>query len=132
MASVPDAEEFSCLCIIRQADLRSVVIAVRHWIGAIKMTDREKLIDLLCHIPGAEEIADFFIANGVTFRKWVPVTERVPEEYGKYLCNVKSGAFRGCSYRKIMWHDQYGFRDGCIYDEGVTHWMPLPEPPKEE
>lgn len=31
------------------------------------MTDREKLIDLLCHIPGAEEIADFFLANGVTF-----------------------------------------------------------------
>lgn len=32
----------------------------------ILMTDREKLIDLLCYIPGAEEIADFFLANGVT------------------------------------------------------------------
>lgn len=30
------------------------------------MADREKLIDLMCHIPGAEEIADFFLANGVT------------------------------------------------------------------
>lgn len=30
------------------------------------MTNREKLIDLLCDIPGAEEIADHFIANGVT------------------------------------------------------------------
>jgi hypothetical protein len=34
------------------------------------MTEREKLIDLLCYIPGAEEIADFFLANGVT----IPVT----------------------------------------------------------
>lgn len=53
------------------------------------------------------------------------------EENGRYLCNVKSFAFPGSFYRAIMQYDKYGFRDGHIYEDGVTHWMPLPESPKE-
>ena len=65
-------------------------------------------------------------------QRWIPVNERLPEGHGKYLCVLKSGAFRGCYYQMIMYHDQHGFRDGCVYYDDVTHWMPLPEPPKEE
>ena len=63
---------------------------------------------------------------------WIPVTERLPEENDRYLCNVKSFAFPGCSYHAILHYDKHdGFREGNIYTDDVTHWMPLPEPPKE-
>ena len=46
---------------------------------------REKLIKLIyealqpCEMYRAMLIADHLIANGVTVQKWIPVTERLPE-----------------------------------------------------
>jgi len=75
-------------------------------------------------------------------RRWIPVTERLPEErispmtmdYTEYPCVFDGRAGqREVRYYKFgkghFWHGS-----GCI-DEYVTHWaepMPLPEPPKEE
>lgn len=54
---------------------------------------REKLIELLDIImqPGEKtlgDIADHLIANGVTVQKWIPVTERLPQEKGEICKNV--------------------------------------------
>ena len=78
--------------------------------------------------------------------RWIPVTERLPEEMDIYLVVVKS---------KYDFEDQYeidtdvatynphekAYIDGCWdtycdWDEGqqylhITHWMPLPQAPKE-
>ena len=63
--------------------------------------------------------------------KWIPVTERLPTKDGyRVLCNIKSSAFPGCFYQSILRYDKYGFRGSDVYTEDVTHWMPLPEPPK--
>ena len=80
----------------------------------------------------AECITDRLIANGVTIQRWIPVTERLPEKGDKYLCIVKSCLFRGANYQTILGYDRGGFHDGCICMEDVTHWMPLPEPPKDK
>lgn len=72
------------------------------------------------------------ISNSETTTKWIPVTERLPQEGGRYMCNVKSFAFPGSFYQTILKYDKYGFREGHIYTDDVTHWMPLPEPPKGE
>ena len=63
--------------------------------------------------------------------RWIPVTERLPENAEVYLCRIKSfgGEFR--------YTDTMKYVDGFFYEKGVatervTHWMPLPEPPKEE
>ena len=64
--------------------------------------------------------------------EWIPVTEGLPEVGDRCLCNVKSFAFPGSFYQAILKYDKYGFVEGCIYTDDVTHWMPLPEPPKEE
>ena len=97
---------------------------------------REKLIELLSQVQylgGLEEkIADHLIANGVTVQKWIPVTERLPEEDGYYLCCVKSFSFPGRTYINILHCDKNGFQEGHIYTDDVTHWMPLPEAPKGE
>ena len=120
------------------------------------MTDREKLIELMnaepCPSPVicdpeckyadlqncyAERMADHLIANGVTVQKWIPVTERLPndkkiidgEEYIKNVAiRIKDNAAE-----KIAFYDE---EEKCWFDTDffsvageVTHWMPLPEPP---
>ena len=78
------------------------------------------------------EVADHLIANGVTIQRWIPVTERLPEKSGKYLCIARSSLFRDATFQAILGYDKGGFHDGCICMDDVTHWMPLPEPPKGE
>ena len=97
-------------------------------------TMREKLIELLITAKDLVTLsrqADFLIANGVTIQKWIPVTERLPEEDGRYLCKVKSFLFPGTFYITMLHYVDGGFVEGHIYTDDVTHWMPLPEPPTE-
>ena len=71
-------------------------------------------------------MVDHLIANGVTIQKWIPVTERLPEKDGIYLTFSKKKEYEFHFFQtgKRMWP--------AVWDEdGVTHWMPLPEPPKE-
>ena len=62
--------------------------------------------------------------------RWIPVTERLPEVRVWVLCYCRANSFD--VFRMTdEGHWQYGNRS--IYMKGyVTHWMPLPEPPKEE
>ena len=105
------------------------------------MTNREKLIDLIREGNGGydfmslERIADHLLANGVTFdkdinvpTKWIPVTERLPEAYTDVLAYRESGCEVECciDIRRNFW-----LRDPTS-QYLVTHWMPLPEPPKGE
>lgn len=102
------------------------------------MTDRERLIDILekagylSQYPGT--MARILLENGVTFAKdtnvpgWIPVTERLPSDdvpSTMYLC-FWNGIIRVCKY----WRTRKCFelRGKTVK---VTHWMPLPEPPKE-
>ncbi|MGN0998667.1 MAG: DUF551 domain-containing protein [Faecousia sp.] len=60
-------------------------------------------------------------------RRWIPVTERMPEKGGTYLCvwqgkKVDTGFFCNGHFRLY----------GEIKDNLITHWMPMPEPPKED
>lgn len=63
--------------------------------------------------------------------RWIPVTEQFPKESGRYLCCVKSFAFPGSHYIAILKYEYGGFIEGHIYTDDVTHWMELPEEPKE-
>ena len=102
------------------------------------MGTKEKLVELLDRFVyddwyGNDDIAEKLISNGVTVQEWVPVTEKLPEDSGYYLVvhrNKYNGsisiAFEMYIKCKIgeWWENDYA------YD--VTHWMPLPEPPKGE
>lgn len=59
-------------------------------------------------------------------QRWIPVTERLPEKNGSYLVFVY-----GEVTEMNCWHGKW-HRLGDDYTKAVTHWMPLPEPPKEE
>lgn len=65
--------------------------------------------------------------------EWIPVKERLPDFEGCLLCMVEDGTYAGIRYQTILYFDERGFTDGFGTSEDliVTHWMPLPEPPKE-
>ena len=79
-------------------------------------------------IPNIEERCSEFKED---VQKWIPVTEKLPEESGRYLCTLKSVLFRNSTYQMVLVYCKGGFHDGCICMENITHWMPLPEPPEE-
>lgn len=87
------------------------------------------------------ECNQFADANGVTVQEWISVKDGMPEnDYGKhwkerrhYLVRLQNG---------MMVVARYGYKDygwwidshDCVLDKEryreVTHWMPLPQPPK--
>ncbi|HBW2298306.1 TPA: DUF551 domain-containing protein [Klebsiella pneumoniae] len=63
--------------------------------------------------------------------KWIPVSERMPEEGGRYWCYVEDQNSLGkshyqwnCSWNGDVWSDK-------ALTGRVTHWMPLPAGPQE-
>ena len=67
--------------------------------------------------------------------KWISVKDRLPEVYGTYL------TFTQCpkgnwietniyEHREERWEHDCGYHTEDVTD-WITHWMPLPEPPKE-
>lgn len=116
------------------------------------MGTREKLIDLLTEIDGicpneencyhckydneeycfAHSKADFLIANGVTVQQWIPVTERLPEENEIVVGWCKDNPFSSYTFEIVSWNGKgWVFVYAQRYVTNVTHWMPLPEKPKE-
>lgn len=63
--------------------------------------------------------------------------EEPPKEYGNYLA-VVNGEVMEVTYSDMSIRDDWNWStcdaDGFVWirSESVTHWMPLPEPPKEE
>ena len=66
--------------------------------------------------------------------KWIPVTERLPENLTSVIVHRKDGGIFTWEYFNTSPTDECWIDDSMnvysFYD--VTHWMPLPEPPKEE
>lgn len=110
------------------------------------MNDREKLVELLGKarvtrtdhsiiFHGDDAIADYLIAHGVTVQEWIPVTERLPDEKGEYLV-----AFHPCWWddvqedKTVVGTDTFRGKTTWAKKkfQRVTHWMPLPQPPKGE
>lgn len=58
-------------------------------------------------------------------QRWIPVTERLPEESGKYLIRYLFGT-------DILWYEVLKTKGKWKTKyKDVTHWMPLPERPQE-
>ena len=63
--------------------------------------------------------------------RWIPVTERLPEDGSDVLAYLDS-RITAANYYKETWQDCVMGRLYLTEEGLVTHWMPLPEPPKEE
>ena len=125
------------------------------------MNAREKLVELLKSVlPNFRnnmaywgekpiyEFADCLLANGVTVQEWISVDDRLPEDSGCYLvvyrdkyngsisiafdmyvkCNIGEwweSEFACDITKQFLWATR-------LQEQEVTHWMPLPHPPKGE
>jgi hypothetical protein len=113
------------------------------------MTDREKLIQIIdsdrTYVASKESLADHLLANGVRLepkqatsdenKRWIPVSERLPEVGTGEVLVARS--YKGKPYVDVgefingtacCWGDEYAIKPR---EHITTHWMPLPEPPKE-
>lgn len=66
-----------------------------------------------------------------TERRWIPVSERLPEDGQNIIACFAFGSVVG-----EVGEATFNKRDGWFYNEhgawGATHWMPLPEPPETD
>lgn len=95
------------------------------------MTDTEKLAELLGKMVDVSDgtlylMADYLIGKGVTIQRWIPVTEQLPEPFDNVLAydSTEKIVERACMTLNNEWY-------GVVMSHAVTHWMPLPEAPKE-
>ena len=112
------------------------------------MDVRKKLVDLIIDAKRTdpetgsftEYLADRLIANGVTVQEWIPVKERTPEKEGWYQVYTTPDkghrSINKAQYRKqpswsVNAGEGYWCGSGGIWTN-VTHWMPMPKPPKGE
>ncbi|HCR0925059.1 TPA: DUF551 domain-containing protein [Klebsiella aerogenes] len=103
-------------------------------------TDAEKAVQWLNACDGnkvqeyvkLERLHDAVSGNSpVIPDTWIPVSERLPEEGGRYWCYVEEQNSLGkshyqwnCSWNGEIWSD-------AMMHGRVTHWMPLPAAPQE-
>ena len=100
------------------------------------MDIREKLVELLDDMQRSgtgyfgsaienKKIADYLITHGVTVQEWISVDDRLPEQGEKAICIDADGDMM------IGKYTEWGWMFPCYFEE-LTHWMPVPEPPKGE
>ena len=129
-------------------EIEKLIERLQNWDG-IK-PDRE--ID--CAIEGlkALQAENDRLKKEVQQIRWIPVEERLPDKPGHYLVCTNVNYWHGGCMDKNGSSSNAGTTDGyagttlsvldCFYDSTgdwnrvcnahVTHWMPLPQPPKEE
>ena len=102
------------------------------------MDVREKLIEILRKpifphdlVDPTEAVADYLLDNGVTVQEWISVYDELPEVGGYVVCIAKRNPFSRfmpmvARIEKNGWVNPMTEQ----YISGVTHWMPMPEPPE--
>ena len=108
------------------------------------MDVREKLVELLQdennpvwrwfpNNMAMMQLVDYLISNGVTVQEWISVKDKLPE-VGRYVvCIAKRNPFSRfmpmvARIEKNGWVNPITEQ----YISKVTHWMPIPQPPKGE
>jgi len=80
------------------------------------------------------------LADGITDafleRRWIPVSERMPEVHTTVLAVTRAFP-KNIRLAQMASHDGVMWRfcdmdDDDVDSFGITHWMPLPEPPLPE
>ena len=65
--------------------------------------------------------------------EWIGVKERLPEVNGNYLCAMRDNIVEPFVAIHQFYNGKFIMQEWFVENVGraVTHWMPLPEPPKE-
>ena len=109
------------------------------------MDVREKLVELLKSVlPNFRnnmaywgekpiyEFADCLLANGVTVQEWISVDDRLPEPWKQVLIYSRHDFCESALYIGVPGKWRVTWNHEMLDADSVTHWMPIPEPPKGE
>lgn len=78
----------------------------------------DKAYEAIRHLPSAQPEP-----------KWIPCSERLPLEYTRVIGYMAWKAMTAIEYQHGRWYSIDHLEP--LPDEAVSHWMPLPKPPKE-
>ena len=101
-----------------------------------RLIDADALLDAIC----AEDVLKVhqcikLVRQSPTVQRegWVSVDDRLPELYTLVIVFQRMTGFRLMqlqgSANETEWYDENNNYDDSEFD--ITHWQPLPEPPKE-
>ena len=110
---------------------------------------REKLVELVHNArmnalwhnaqKPDEYITDMLMDDGVTVQEWISVDERLPENDVMVIGYTPCDGFMFVGYyheeKKYdwkLWRIITAMRSTKVMKKKVTHWLPLPQPPKGE
>lgn len=103
------------------------------------MDVREKLIEILRKpifphelVDPTEAVADYLLDNGVTVQEWISVKDRLPEEWTDVLVLSRFGFLETAVYTGTPGKWRIGWNGDMLEADSITHWMPMPHPPKGE
>ena len=108
------------------------------------MDVREKLVELLKEVvaiqqcgfgdprPTYETAARYLISHGVTVQEWISVDDRLPEPWKQVLIYSLHDFCESAVYIGVPGKWRVTWNHEMLDADSVTHWMPLPEPPKGE
>lgn len=65
---------------------------------------------------------------------WISVDERLSQDYEEVLVYIPCESRVGIASRRTLAeiYEYWYCSDNVYSNSEITHWMPLPEPPKEE
>ena len=93
---------------------------------------REEVKELLANWKGT-----LVVGNDISPSPWISVEERLPDRHPAKFVNWSKEVFvavkRGREYRAYVDKYSHIYKTwGGVFGDEVTHWMPIPELPKEE
>ena len=99
------------------------------------MDVREKLIEILSKpifqnelVDQIEAVADYLLDSGVTVQEWISVDDRLPDDNDRVIAfrpnEPETSGYKYC----VMWGWSV---KASLKHRGITHWMDMPQPPKE-
>lgn len=114
-----------------------------------RLIDADALMEKFAHPPELiyTNVVVDEIRSAPTIGGWVSVKDRLPDKRGNYLVVRKSHAYIGISHFLTNLRDNCQFEyegepnepgfyngdgEGDWVERDITHWMPLPDLPKED
>ena len=127
-------------------------VALRQLNATCLATDCDNYNGVRCRACAYADAMDFIdaipAADVQSVPQWINVKDRLPDKDGNYLCYLECGAVCEAAFDSTIasegeefpfgeWvgvynSDTLGFTDSYWEEyDAITHWMPLPEPPKD-
>lgn len=127
-ADMLENDESQAVALQRELALRQAQLDCAAASSAVLKKQNEQLRDAAAQVTK-------LAAEAAVEREWISVEDRLPEDRSNVLVvaywHERWGVYMGwCAPERAEWSVHVGIGDRD--DVAVTHWMPLPEPPKEE